>query len=132
MICKTSEPGTRGNYKYVVVMSFYDGKILLSRHQKRETWETQGGHIEPGETPLDAARRELYEESGAIDFELNPVCDYWIEGEETSSVAFCATIRKLEKMPDSEMAEVGLFDNLPENLTYPDITPVLFGRIGVG
>lgn len=29
-------------------------------------------------------------------------------------------------MPETEIAEVQLFDELPRNLTYPDITPVLF------
>lgn len=53
-------------YKYVVILSKYQGKILLSRHKKRDTWETQGGHIEKGETPMEAAKRELYEESGAV------------------------------------------------------------------
>ena len=47
----------------MVVLSRYRGKILLSRHKDRDTWETQGGHIEPGETPLEAARRELRQES---------------------------------------------------------------------
>lgn len=26
--------------------------------------------------PLDAAKRELYEKSGAIDFDIEPLCDY--------------------------------------------------------
>lgn len=77
MITKTYPVGTLPAYKYVVVLSEYQGKILLSRHKKRTTWETQGGKIEPGETPLMAAKRELYEESGAVDFEIEPLCDYW-------------------------------------------------------
>jgi len=39
------------------------GKWILSKHKKRDTWETQGGHIEDGETPLEATKRELFEES---------------------------------------------------------------------
>ena len=59
-------------YKYVVVLSYYNGKILLSRHKSRSTWETQGGHIEENETPLEAAKRELFEESGAMDYSMVP------------------------------------------------------------
>ena len=47
MITKTYPVGTLPAYKYVVVLSEYQGKILLSRHKKRTTWETQGGKIEP-------------------------------------------------------------------------------------
>ena len=134
MICKTYETGRLGDYKYVVVLSIYGGKILLSRHRKRLTWETQGGHIEAGETPADAARRELFEESGALEFELEPVCDYWAmdetDGTSAGGMVFRAEVRKLGSIPQSEMAEVRTFEKLPENLTYPDITPVLFGRIG--
>ena len=75
MICQTHPLGTLDTYKYVVVLSEYRGMWLLSRHRDRVTWETQGGHIEPGETPLDAARRELYEESGAADFEIRHFCN---------------------------------------------------------
>ena len=57
MVSRTFDLGSLETYKYVVVLSEYNGKILLSRHKDRTTWETQGGHIEDGETPLDAAKR---------------------------------------------------------------------------
>ena len=37
--------------KYVVTFARYQGQWLFSRHRLRTTWETQGGHIEEGETP---------------------------------------------------------------------------------
>lgn len=130
MICKTYELGSLKNYKFVVVISRYNGRVLLSRHRERSTWETQGGHIEQGEAPMDAAKRELYEESGAEEFSLSPLCDYWVENEDGNNGAggmvFTAVIYKLGKLPQSEMAEIKTFDALPENLTYPAITPVLF------
>ena len=119
MITKTYPVGTLPAYKYVVVLSEYQGKILLSRHKKRTTWETQGGKIEPGETPLMAAKRELYEESGAVDFEIEPLCDYWAgevqTKEEGNGRVFLAKVKKLSAMPESEMAEVRTFDELPEH-----------------
>lgn len=134
MICKTYKTNTLQKYKYVVVLSKYNGKLLLSRHKERTTWETQGGHIESGETPLQAAKRELYEESGALVFDIEPLCDYWAGNldtkEEGNGMVFVAVIHKLGKIPESEMEEVGIFDALPENLTYPAITPVLFSEIG--
>ena len=126
--CKKLDLGTAKKPKYVVVLSYYEGKILLSRHKKRTTWETQGGHIEPSEAPLDAAKRELYEESGAVDFDITPLFDYEA-GDDIGSatgVVFRANIKALASLPDSEMAEVHAFDALPENLTYPNITPHLF------
>lgn len=133
MICKTYEIGEQDNYKYVVVLSFCQGKIVLSRHKDRTTWETQGGHIEPGETPMEAARRELYEESGAINFTIEPLCDYWAGNPETNlgaaGMVFVAKIQEFANIPaESEMAEIKLFEMLPDNLTYKAITPVLFEK----
>ena len=131
MTCRTYEAGSLMDYKYVVVLSEYQGKILLSQHKKRTTWETQGGHIEPGETPMEAARRELYEESGALEFEIEPLCDYWAGTPEdwANGMVFRAKIQKLGPLPESEMARVCTFDSLPDDLTYPAITPVLFARL---
>ena len=128
--CKTFSVGELKKYKYVVILSQYKGKILLSRHKKRLTWETQGGHIEPGETPFEAAKRELFEESGAEDFYIAPICDYWAGSEDecdgANGMVFKAVIHELGEIPDSEMAEVKQFDGVPDHLTYPAIATVLF------
>ena len=131
MICHTYPLGQKAPYKYVVVLSRYRGKILLSRHRDRSTWETQGGHIEPGETPLEAARRELFEESGALEFDIRPVFDYWAGDDKSgaSGQVFAAEIRRLGPMPNSEMAEVRTFDQVPPNVTYPAITPEIFASL---
>ncbi len=39
-------------------------QILLIKHLKLGLWLPPGGDMEPGETPLEAAARELYEETG--------------------------------------------------------------------
>ncbi len=130
MKCLTYPIQTLKDYRYTVILSFYQGKIMLSKHKLRDTYETQGGKIEPGETPLEGAKRELFEESGAIDFDIVPVCDYWYGNEDTgirgNGMVFEANIKKLGALPESEMEKIEFFNELPENLTYPLITPVLF------
>ena len=94
--CNVYPPDTLWPYKYVVVLSRYQGKYLLSRHKKRTTWETQGGHIEPGETPLQAAKRELFEESGALRYQIEPLFDCRAEDAhgEANGVVFLAEIEE--------------------------------------
>ena len=122
--------GTLNPVKYVVVCTFFEGRILLSRHRERASWETQGGHIEPGETAEEAARRELYEESGVREAKLYPVCDYLGVNppRQAGGTVFLAMAEEPGCLPDSEMAETRLFDALPENLTYPHVTPRLFAE----
>lgn len=48
----------------VAVFARHGGRILLIKHKRLGTWLPVGGEIEPGETPLEAARRELREETG--------------------------------------------------------------------
>jgi 8-oxo-dGTP diphosphatase len=134
MKCKTYQIGGLRNYKYVVTFAIYNGKWILCKHKKRDTWETAGGHIEQGESALEAARRELYEETGSLEFDIIPVCDYCVYCESHESndadcangVVFMANIYTLGEIPKSEMEKIGFFDKLPSNLTYPDITNTLF------
>ena len=43
-----------------------DGRVLLARHSEGGVWLLPGGGIEPGETPADAAVREMFEETGLL------------------------------------------------------------------
>ncbi len=130
--CKIYPAATQESYKYVVVCSNYEGKWLLSRHKARDTWETQGGHIEAGETPMEAANRELYEESGVEAAELYPICDYlgYRGTGGAYGMVFLAVVHSLGALPESEMQEVKTFEVLPPNLTYPLVTPRLIEEAG--
>jgi 8-oxo-dGTP diphosphatase len=122
----------QGKLTYSVIAAKSNGSWIFVRHQNRKTWEIAGGHIEDGETPDDAAGRELMEETGATDFKLECVSTYSVEKEGSTGWGrlFFAEVLHLGPIPDtSEIAEIKLSDHLPENLTYPDIQPLLFGRI---
>jgi len=118
--------------KYAVICARHRGQWLLSRHRERTTWEIPGGHIEPGETAPEAARRELWEETGVRDADIRPVCVYAVNrnGIPTYGMLFFAEVHALGTIPqESEIAEARLFDRLPENLTYPAIQPHLFEKV---
>ena len=65
--------------KYAVIIAKTNGKWVFCKHKKRDTYEVPGGHREPGETIFETAKRELIEETGAIDFTLSPVCVYSVK-----------------------------------------------------
>jgi len=118
---------TADQLTYVVMIARYKNQWLLVRHRDRTTWEVPGGHIEPGEPANEAAARELFEETGATAYTLSVVCDYSVT---QSSITrhgrlYYAYIKTLGPLPESEIAEVKRFAEIPENLTYLDIHPAL-------
>ncbi len=48
----------------VAVYARRGDRVLVIEHRRLATWLPIGGELEPGETPLEAARRELREETG--------------------------------------------------------------------
>jgi len=112
---------------FAVILTKHNNKWVFCKHKSRNTYEIPGGHREQGETILETAKRELYEETGAIKYEIKPVTVYSvIDGDtETFGKLYFAEVQEFEKELHSEIELIKLFDDMPENLTYPLIQPKL-------
>ena len=120
--------------KFAVIISQTEGKWVFCKHKARTTYEVPGGHREIGETIFETAERELREETGAIDFNISPICVYSVKGktvvnekndDESFGMLFFADIFSFEKELHSEIGEIVITDDLVENWTYPLIQPKL-------
>ncbi len=120
--------------KFAVIVSKYNGKWVFCKHKQRETSEVPGGHREIGEKIGETAKRELYEETGAVDFTIKPICVYSvisddIDAEETFGMLYFADIKAFESELHSEIEKIYLLDDLPSEWTYPLIQPKLIDEI---
>lgn len=120
--------------KFAVIISKINGKWVFCKHKERDTYEVPGGRREIGESIFETAERELKEETGAIDFDIKPVCVYSVKGktrinekndEESFGMLFVADILSFERELHSEIEKILITDNLVENWTYPLIQPKL-------
>ncbi len=119
--------------KFAVIISKTNGKWVLCKHKERDTYEDPGGHREENETISETAKRELTEETGAIDFNILPICVYSVKGktrvsmnvdDETFGMLFFAEINRFDEI-HSEIEEILITDDLDVNWTYPLIQPKL-------
>ncbi len=120
-------------FKFAVVISKIKGKWIFCKHRERDTYEFPGGHGEKGELILDTAKHELREETGAIDFIIEPICAYSVKGDtrvnenindETYGMLYVADIYSFEEI-HSEIEKIIVVDELVDNWTYPLIQPHL-------
>ena len=124
--------------KFAVIISTYQGKLVFCKHRERDTYEAPGGHREPGEDILTTAKRELYEETGAVDFEIKPVCVYSVVRsdekneefqEESFGMLYAADIKEFEGELHNEIEKIVITEKCPDNWTYPLIQPKLMEEV---
>lgn len=116
-------------YNYVVIALNYNNLWVWVKQRSRVTWELPGGHIELDETPIEAALRELFEETGAINCTIVPLCDFAVKhnNRESFNRFYFATTSELGKLPISEIEEIGFFPDIPtQPLTHGEIQIQLF------
>lgn len=119
--------------RFAVIISKTNGKWVFCKHRERNTLEVPGGRREQGEPILETARRELHEETGAIDFTLRPVCVYSVKGKNSINkhdndisygMLFISEIFSFGEI-NSEIEKIIISEDLPNNWTYPEIQPKL-------
>jgi 8-oxo-dGTP diphosphatase len=116
---------------YSLICARYMGKWVFVRHHSCNTYEIPAGHIETEELPLQTAKRELWEETGAIQYTIECIATYSVTKENYKGWGrlYFAEITSMGPFPDvTEISEVILSDDFPTENTYPDIQPLLFKR----
>ncbi|MFS0870283.1 NUDIX domain-containing protein [Paenibacillus xylanilyticus] len=108
---------------FVIMMAQFQEKYVIVYNNKRNGWEFPGGTCEPGETPLEAACRELYEETGAVRFMLEPFGIYEMNG--NLGMVYYAAVDQFDSMslelPNYEIGELKLVDALPAGMSFGDM-----------
>jgi 8-oxo-dGTP diphosphatase len=113
------------------VVIIKDGKTLLAKRKGAHAsgmWGSMGGHVEFGETPIEAAKRESMEELGIKigNFKFLACTNMLKEGKHYVDVSFIAEIISGEPkiMEPHKIEEIGWFpmDDLPDPLFGPVAT----------
>ena len=120
-----------------VIVENGEGKILLQKRKDNHCWGYAGGSVELDENVEDAAKRELFEETGLVanSIELFGVFSgkemhyIYPNGDEVSNidiVYICKDFSGELKMQETEVEELKFFDvgHLPDQIS-PPVKPAL-------
>jgi len=117
--------------EFAVICSKFKEKWIWVKHKKRTTWEIPGGRREQGEEILNTAKRELFEETGATNFEVTEICEYSVTNNAQTRYGrlYYANVKELKQTLEFEIEKIQFFSELPQDLTYPEIQPLLLEKV---
>ena len=117
----------------VIIIAVHKGKYVFSYNKKWQGWDIPGGAREVGETVLESAKRELWEETGAVKFDIIAVTDCVtkstlpIPNRNRPGRLYLAEIHEFENINDqSEITEIGFFNSAPDNLSWANAHRQIF------
>lgn len=128
-----------------VIVENERGEVLLQKRADNHCWGYAGGSVELDEVVEEAAKRELFEETGLIAKELTLFGVFsgkethyvYPNGDEVSNVDIvylCSSYTGQLTRQESEVEELRFFaaDSLPDNLSPPIRVPLLRWAEGKG
>lgn len=104
--------------RHVLVIAKFNGKWLLTEHRERGL-EFPGGKAETGESLAEAAKREVYEETGGIIERLEWFAEYLVQSEPPfSKTVFTGTVAAIDEIGLMETNGAVLLNRIEPDRTY--------------
>jgi 8-oxo-dGTP pyrophosphatase MutT (NUDIX family) len=116
-----------------VIILDQNNKLLLQLRKDNNCWGLTGGSLEPGESLEEAAKREMYEETGLVAknlklFNVFSGEEFYYKlphGDEVYNVTatyICDDFDGKLRIDNEEVVKLGFFDveNIPSNISPPD------------
>ena len=119
-----NDTGTLPALSYAVMLAHSARGMVLVLSRIRNVWELPGGAIDPGESPRQAAIRELVEESGCVarDTRWLGVVEVNDGGPRFGALLYCEVDAVPEEFSNAETAAIGYWraKAAPAPLGHPD------------
>lgn len=110
---------------FVIIATNYQAsdEWIFVRKKGSSSWELPAGHKEEDESVSQTANRELFEETGAKEYNIEVLTDYTLITNDAVGVGrvFLAIVNKLGPLPDSEIEEIVIKKDFPKPHTYKNI-----------
>src|SRR5262245_6274253 len=124
LVAKSTDGGSSPHYSiatkdYVSIVALTaDGRLLLVRQYRpaveQVTLELPCGHVEPGETPEEAARKELLEETGYVADQFELLGEFSPDTGRLSNRLWCFFASRATPLPEDRIE------------LEPGVTPVVY------
>lgn len=126
----------RQEARHVLIFPFWQGKLLFTRHRQRGI-ELPGGKVEPHESSIAAALREVFEETGAILDGIERIGQYTVNRQWSKDIYVARVLSYTQTPSGEDVSETVVFEQIPldvkgdprfSRLLYDDVYPLALAR----